>query len=318
MGHITSIIDIEDSDIIKILDKEYDPEKYSDKRMIILGVHSHDHNPMKNEEDKQYYFLSKYIKENPCKVVVCATSVPEYFLEGGYRGFDYVKNNFGDIYYIGELVWYPETGWQDGNGQRVQPEKAGESLHRVLDEKFPSKQIILLRPGTPFVGDAIVKCLLSEKNSKDDYLVIDDKQSEIYALAEQARRSLKIIDNPPAYFTSGIDIDKETCPPLKEGALNIITSTNDMYNRNKELPRSLFLRILDKLLSFYLSGAKIVLKSPADPEEILTLEELRQRVSEDQDRHKNIHYTMIINLGRKRMEMESQKIEQVQDFAKIV
>ena len=95
--------------------------------------------------------------------------------------------------------------------------------------------------------------------SNDSYLVIDDKKAEIYSIINKAKKGLDIIDSPPIYFTSGINIDKSIESPLKKWALNVITATHDMYHRDKDLVKSLFLRVLDNLLNFYSPKIKIVL-----------------------------------------------------------
>lgn len=162
--------------------------------------------------------------------------------------------------------------------------------------------------------------------------IVSNKPTEIRAMVNQARGRLHIKGQRPNYFLSGTVIIQQDSAPLRRGSINIITDTHERYiyqkkssqslgrrildkllpyypdnlkiylklpaerhNNRKASSKSLLLRVLDKLLRYYPHNLKIYLKSPATEAEILTLQELRKKVAENEEYYKKAPYTMVVD-----------------------
>lgn len=269
----------------------YNPEKYKNKEIIILGVHSHRHDIINISEDREYYYLSKYIKEKVNDVVVCATSSPSAFENWGYKGFEYIKSHFGDIKYIGGSVWYP-AGYIGGKGKRIPASEAKRQLHKVLQDKFPGKQVILLRLGTPYIADTLVEGLLREDNANERYLVIDDKRAEIYKFMDRAKKALGCPENVDKRITCGPRLDniENITDEIPSNIITYIMSVNERYNLHADRYGTMFYRILSKLQNVYGENLLIFISSYKDGDKLKTLGELI-KLCED---YRKIHFSMAV------------------------
>jgi len=262
----------------------YNSAKYEGKHIIICGV------PSTKEGSIQFRHLLRYIKERGDRISVCATSTGQYYDTGGYEGYEAIQDLGVGIHFLGKEVWYE-------SGKRRFGDEAAKELHGIFETRFDGQQIVLLRPGTPKVGDKIVMALLHEPKSDEQYLVIDDPQASIFQIMDEAIEALNITQDIERKYVPGnmVTEAKDLNELLIPGKLSAIMSTATMYDQSGNTD-PLLVRVINRLLKHCKDSLSIYITASDRPSELMDLGEFHKLVCENIELHKNTHYTLIIYL----------------------
>lgn len=165
----------------------------------------------------------------------------------------------------------------------------------IIQDQLDNQQVILLRPGTPYVGDAITKNLLKERDADQRYLVIDDPEARIYQLMDEAAEALTIPENAVRNYVTGytIAVADDLANVLKPYQLTNIQSIHNMYNTTN-LSRPLLIMTLKRLQQTYDSSLPIYVAAPNQGGQLTTLGDFCNLVFQNKDHHINRHYSLVV------------------------
>lgn len=277
----------------KKIEFKYNSDKYKNKKIIILGVHSHVLDFMNNPNDREFYYLSCYLKGNK-NYIVCSTSTPNYFKKLGYVGYEYIEKHFKVVKFIGKDVWYDKK-------KRLTGAQAVDKLHNILKTIFNGQQVILLRPGTPYVCDEITENLLNEVDASNKYLVIDDLNAPIYKFIDKAIELLNVPKEIIKNYIAGYKLAKihDISDLIKPNQLNCIVSVQNIYSDDRA-SKSLLEQVIDRLKEKYNDLLPVVIAAPNIKVKRMTLKSFYSLISQDISFHSNIHYSIVLYPGERK------------------
>lgn len=152
------------------------------------------------------------------------------------------------------------------------------------------KPIIILRPGSPFKGDDVVKGLLQKLKGKrnEKNIEILDTKSGIDIIGDIAERELEAIGMPRAYI-SALNLVRRKDISAMRGNLLLVHSLSDIYNARKPLLSA----VITKLIRLDFGKSEVFIKSPKSKGMKVSVEELKTKT---RDFSHEDHFTLAIFL----------------------
>lgn len=193
---------------------------------------------------------------------VLNTSTPAYFHNLGLEGWKLVEDLGIPVRDVSQL-------WRE-KGKRF----ANPVYERISEMAINSEvPIVLLRPGSPRIGDAPATGLLKRFQSSAEVL---DAKSGPDIVGDLAEKTLSVENTPREHLVGTEVLDLDSTQRLT-GKLVLIRSLDNIY---KDGDITYFKAVIDKLVGLGLGNNTLYIKGPRTPGEELSLNDLQERVAE--------------------------------------
>lgn len=257
----------------KTVEKSRNPEDFEvTKKLYIVGV------PIDytlEESSRIQEFKNILIRAKKDKWLVYITASPSYFHDLNLDGWKTVEELGVDIQDISPL-------W-DAEGKRS-ANRICEHIAQVVNSS--DKPLVLLRPGSPYVGD--IPAMKLYERFKDKAEILDAKSGpDIVADIAESKLGLNCAERVHLAGFQVLDLDSADA---LIGKVILIRSLDPLY---KYGDTSYFDAVLEKLESFGLGNKLAFIKGPRTEGEIVRVHDLRDNI---QQYDPTKHYTIVLKV----------------------